>query len=83
MMHAYSELYRDTAARAFGEMMDYAVNGCGIDGNAFLFQFIISGIALHFEQGQSDLLAGHSGIELARLMFSSEGRKEDSFPQSF
>ena len=43
MIHAYDEQYLDDAMKCLGEAMDYAVNGCGLDMDAFLQLFIGSG----------------------------------------
>jgi DNA-binding XRE family transcriptional regulator len=66
MIHAYKEMYREQAAASFGVMMDYAVNDCGLEGDTFLFMFVVTGIARQFEQGNPKYIAGKSGIELAR-----------------
>jgi DNA-binding Xre family transcriptional regulator len=66
MIRAYSEMYREQAAVSFAVMMDYAINDCGLDGDTFLFMFIVTGIARHFERGNPKYIAGKSGIELAR-----------------
>ncbi|MDR0910621.1 MAG: hypothetical protein LBM77_12760 [Spirochaetaceae bacterium] len=80
MTHAYNELYREQATRTFAEMMDYAVNDCRIPGDIFLSDFIKSGIAAHFEIGQPDFVAGHSGIELANLVLKFMN-KQPALPQ--
>jgi hypothetical protein len=59
-------MYREQAADSFAVMMDYAVNDCGLEGDTFLFMFIVTGIARHFERGNPKYLAGKSGIALAR-----------------
>ena len=68
--HAYPECYardaRDTLAIAF----DYAANDCQIPADDFAFLFIQSGIAELFEKGNPSIVAGMSGIELARAVLS-------------
>jgi DNA-binding XRE family transcriptional regulator len=64
-MNAYSELYLKNAADTIGNMMDYAVNDCGLDGDSFLQMFITSGFAEQFGNGNPRVIAGNSGVELA------------------
>ena len=64
-MRAYNEMYLYHAARNFGDMLDYAVNDCKIEGGHFLNIFIVSGFAAQFERGNPRVIAGMSGIELA------------------
>jgi hypothetical protein len=47
-MNAYKESYLNNAADTFGSMMNYAVNDCGLDGDAFLHMFVTSGLAEQF-----------------------------------
>ena len=65
MTHAYRKTYLYHAARNFGNMMDYAINDCDIDGCMFLHMFISSGLAHPFEHGNPRVVAGMSGVELA------------------
>ena len=64
-MRAYKEMYIAHAADAFGSMMDFAVNDCGLEGDDFLHMFVVSGIAEQFERGNPKYIAGKSGAELA------------------
>jgi len=64
-MRAYKETYLHNAANKFGNMMDYAMNDCLLDGDKFLHMFIASGLAQQFEQGNPKIIAGMSGIDLA------------------
>jgi DNA-binding transcriptional regulator YiaG len=63
-MRAYHEAYLHSAAETFGSMMDYAVNGCKLDGDDFLHMFIAAGLALQFEHGNPMVIAGMSGADL-------------------
>lgn len=65
MMLAYKETYIHNASRVFGSMMDFAVNDCNFDGDVFLHMFIVTGYAKEFEKGNSSVIVGLSGIELA------------------
>ncbi|MDR1299504.1 MAG: helix-turn-helix transcriptional regulator [Oscillospiraceae bacterium] len=64
-MDAYKKFYLHRSAEAFGNMMEYAVGACGLDGEFFLRMFISSGLANGFEHGNPKIVAGMSGIELA------------------
>ena len=65
MMHAYDEKYLNSAAKILGEMIDYAVNDCGINSDKFMHMFIISGVAKQFERGNLRYVTGRSGTEIA------------------
>ena len=64
MIHAYSPLYLSKASRTVGNMLHDAVVEFGMDGTTFLEQFIQSGVAEQFENGNPMYLAGKSGLEL-------------------
>ena len=65
MTYAYEETYLDDAMNNLGDMLDYAVNDCGLDAEEFFGYFIVSGIAESFERGNPKYIAGLSGPELA------------------
>jgi len=65
MTHAYRKTYLNKAAKNFGNMMDYAINDCDIDGCMFLHMFISSGLARQFENGNPKIIAGMNGADLA------------------
>ena len=76
MMHAYSEKYLNSSVGALAEMIDYAVNDCNFDGDAFMRMFIVSGIAKQFERGNLRYIAGRSGIEIAdEVIWKTMGEK--------
>ena len=64
-MNAYKETYLNNAADIFGNMMNYVVNDCGLDGDIFLHMFVTSGLAEQFERGNPKVIAGMSGLDLA------------------
>lgn len=70
MTCAYSELYLDDAMNEMGEMLDYVINDCGYDGDAFFSLFIASGIASQFQCGNPKYVGGMSGVELAISVFN-------------
>lgn len=70
MTHAYNKLYLDDAKKRLSLCFDYGINDCRIDCNNFADMFVISGYAKLFEKGNPAILAGMSGIELARKIIS-------------
>ncbi|MCL2151480.1 MAG: helix-turn-helix domain-containing protein [Oscillospiraceae bacterium] len=64
-MRAYMEAYLNNAVNKFGNMMDYAVNDCELDGDQYLSMFVSSGLAQQFERGNPKVIAGMSGIDTA------------------
>ena len=65
MIRAYDESYLVHSARVLGWMLDSAVNLFGIEADAFWRYFLSTGFADRFGNGESRLLAGMSGYELA------------------
>ena len=72
-MKAYNEIYLYDAVRCMAEMMDYAVNECGVDAELFFDRFIGLGYAREFGKGNLKYIAGMSGIELAQIVIE-DGR---------
>ena len=65
MIHAYDKVYLEKARTALGRMLDFAVYDLHLDLTEFWKQFLDSDVCKRFEQGDSSLLAGMSGIEMA------------------
>ena len=65
MIHAYDKVYLEKARTALGRMLDFAVYDLHLDLTEFWKQFLDSDVCRRFEQGDSSLLAGMSGIEMA------------------
>lgn len=72
-MKAYSEMYIYDAVRCMAEMMEYAVNECGVEAKTFFDTFIGLGYADAFGNGNLKYVAGTSGVELAQKVIV-EGR---------
>lgn len=70
MMHAYSELYLNDAKQNLAECFDYAINRCELDADFLSALFVQSGYADRFERGNPAVIAGMSGIELAKKVIS-------------
>ena len=70
MIHAYSEFYLNDAKQNLAEFFDYAINTCHFDANFFSKLFVQSGYADKFERGNPAIVAGMSGIELAKKVIT-------------
>lgn len=70
MIHAYSEFYLNDAKQNLAEFFDYAIIGCKYDANLFSKLFVQSGYADKFERGNPAIIAGMSGIELAKIVIT-------------
>lgn len=83
MMHAYHEIYLNRAQSALGTAFDYAINVCKINGEDFVKIFAVSNICKRFEKGESAVVSGKSGIEIAReVIFEATGKQLDVEPQN-
>ena len=78
MTHAYNEKYLNNAIVVFSEMVDYAINEIGVNGNDFMHMFIISGAAKQFERGNPRYVAGRSGIEIADEVIGEIKREKEN-----
>ena len=65
MIRAYDRIYLDKARTSLGRMLDYSVYDLDYNIADFFDMFIESGVAARFEKGDSAILAGKSGVELA------------------
>lgn len=61
---AYNEIYLNKARKTLAVMLDYAVNYKNKDIDVFFECFCESDISAQFEQGNPDIVAGKSGVEL-------------------
>ncbi|MDD3360915.1 MAG: helix-turn-helix transcriptional regulator [Hespellia sp.] len=72
-IRAYCDEYLDDAQDTLGNMMDYALNICMLDGEDFFHMFISSGIAEQFEHGNPKYLSGMTGGEIVKeIMFRTK-----------
>lgn len=81
MIRAYNEFYLNDAKKTLAGMFDYAAYDCKTDTNWFSGMFVQSGIAEKFEVGNPSVIAGVSGVELARQVFKYAYR-DDEFPEA-
>lgn len=82
-IRAYYEEYLDDAQATMGNMFDYAINGCGIDGDDFFHMFLASGVASQFEHGNPKYLSGMSGAEIVRKVVLQQKNIELIEPEEY
>lgn len=71
MICAYDKVYLEKARVSLGRMIDFAVYDLKYDITDFFDMFINSGVANLFESGNSSIICGKSGVELAYLVLDS------------
>ena len=76
MTHAYSESYLSDAKDRLSLFFDYLINDCGMKADWVASIFLSSGYAEQFERGNPAILAGMSGIELARAVVEATYKKK-------
>lgn len=76
-IHAYNELYLNRARITMATMLDYAVEYQQENIDTFFADFISSGIAEQFEQGNPVVIAGKSCVDLYRVV---KGNFRDNMP---
>ena len=70
MIHAYNESYLNDAKQNLAECFDYAITTCHFEPTLFSKLFVQSGYADKFERGNPAIVAGMSGIELAKKVIT-------------
>ncbi|WP_296013744.1 helix-turn-helix transcriptional regulator [uncultured Treponema sp.] len=65
MIHAYDKTYLSKAQVNLGSMLDFAVYDLKEKLRGFYKKFLLSEISARFERGESSVIAGKSGVELA------------------
>ncbi len=68
MTTAYDKVYLEKARTNLGRMLDLAVYDLKYDISVFFELFISSGIATNFGNGDFNMIAGMSGVELAYMV---------------
>ena len=63
-IRAYNQTYLNSAMTVMATMLEYAVNNCHEQIDNYFRKFIEIGVALQFEHGNPDVVAGRSGVEL-------------------
>lgn len=80
MIHAYDKRYLERARVALGRMLDFAVYDLQMDLQTFWTCFLESEVSSRFEQGDSSLLAGMSGIEMAYAVLGENSKRISARP---
>ena len=65
MIKDYRRQYLDDYQVNLGEMMDYVVHDCGMDGDEYFSRFVFSNAARGLEDTNPKYIAGMSGVEIA------------------
>ena len=69
-IHAYDEIYTDSAQKILGHAVDYAVMTLDIDADIFGNAYAVSDAAIQFGAGNPKYVAGMNGCELARIVLN-------------
>ena len=72
MIHAYDKNYLSKAQNNLASMLDFAVYDLEEDLSHFYLKFLQSKICSQFERGESTVIAGKSGVELALDIIGDE-----------
>ena len=78
MIHAYDKIYLLKAQTSFAVMLDFAVYDLKYELKNFYTRFLDSNISTLFENGDSSVLSGKSGVELA-LEVTNDFSKAESY----
>ena len=78
MIHAYDKNYLTAAQKCLARMLDYMANDLQYPLETVWNWFLMSEISHRFELGDSAILAGTSGVELARRVLEQAGEPEPS-----
>lgn len=87
MISAYDKNYLEKARTTLGFMLDFGINIAGCNLRTFWNKFINSDISRKFETGDSSIIAGKSGKELAMQLlnmnefYDSADFSEDKTPE--
>lgn len=72
MIHAYDKNYLSKAQNNLASMLDFAVYDLEEDLSYFYLKFLQSKISSQFERGESTVIVGKSGVELALDIIGDE-----------
>ena len=72
MIHAYDKNYLSKAQSSLASMIDFAVYDLKIPLGKFYQSFLASPVSERFESGESSIIAGLSGVELALEVMGDE-----------
>lgn len=80
MMRAYDSSYLLMAQKALGRSFDYAVADLGVSLRLYYDCFLATRYAVRFARGDFRVLAGMSGVELARRVLLEAGYARQEYP---
>ena len=72
MIHAYDKNYLSKAQNNLASMLDFAVYDLKEEISDFYQKFLVSKICTKFERGESTVIVGKSGVELALEIMGDE-----------
>ncbi len=79
-MNAYDKVYLAPAQAVLARSFDYAVYDLRLELRGYYQRFLASAYAPRFERGDPRVLAGMSGIELARKVMAQADDAAQAFP---
>lgn len=80
MIHAYDKNYLSKAQSSLASMLDFAIYDLNIPLEKFYQSFLESTVSKQFESGESSVIAGKSGVELALEVIGDEKLAEEYRP---
>ena len=80
MIHAYDKNYLSKAQSSLASMFDFAVYDLNKNLADFYKQFLLSDISVRFAQGDSSVIAGKSGVEIALEVIGDETLAKEYHP---
>ena len=83
MIRAYDKIYLEKARSNLAHMLDFAVNDLHCDLIYFWERFINSSLADRFEHGESTVIAGMSGIEMAYSVLGGDTGRVNIEPREY
>ena len=78
-MRAYPSDYLTSAQRILGDMLDFAVNTCDLDIDAYFGLFTVSSVSVQFQNGNPTYIAGKTGCELVKEVIADAGMSPLSY----
>ena len=83
MMNAYDKIYLESSRKSLARMCDFVVYDLKYDLEDFFDMFIASSYAKRFEHGESTIVAGQSGVELAYDILDENGKSSLRVEQQY
>ena len=80
MIYAYDKIYLSKAQSNLGSMFDFAVYDLKQSLSVFYDKFLFSNISRQLEKGETSVIAGKSGVELALEIIGDFSKKETYRP---